>query len=84
MKTHLQSNVAIYLVQLVNELVDLLNDEVFLFPDWALLALLAGVCLCARFRLRGKRDRGSRTRQLMPLCDWRLLLPISMLLLPLQ
>lgn len=85
---NLQSNVAIYLIQLVNQLVDLLHDKGLALPHGAALVLLAGLCLRARFCLWGKGDGGAGARELM-LLDGRCLLPLlsallAALLLPLQ
>lgn len=59
---NLQSNVAIDLIQLVNQLVDLLHDKGLALPHRAALVLLAGLCLRARFCLWGKGDGGAGAR----------------------
>lgn len=51
---HLQSNVAIDLIQLINEFIDLLNHKMLALPDRPPLVFSAGLCLRARFCFRAE------------------------------
>lgn len=82
---NLQSNVAIYLIQFINQLIDLLHDQGLALPHGAALVLPAGLCLVVRFCFWGKGDGGARAGKLMLLEGrWLLQLLLSVLLLPLQ
>ena len=83
--SHLQGNVAIYFVQLVYQLIDLLNDQVLALPDRAPLVLPAGLRLGAGLSFRAEGDGRCGPRQLVLLTGRRCLLRLlTVPLLPLQ
>ena len=57
---NLQSNVAVYLIQLINQLIDLLHDQGLALPHRAAFVLPAGLCLGVRFCFWDKGDGGAR------------------------